>query len=133
MRWGVSARPACTGATFNPATERRWAAQPPVAPEPTTIALYVHSRTSCAMELLFVGRLVRSNMDRLCGCCGATAVVVEIAAGVFFAPAQFLLTNFRPVVGGGNHGLKPFEMFLGGVGLGLVLPSPMAGVAPIRP
>src|SRR5258707_13881570 len=102
--FGVTARPASTNATFSPASERRLAAQPPVAPEPTTIASYVSCRTSCAMELLFVGRLVRSDVGRLCDCCGATAVVVEIAAGVFFAPAQFLLTNFRPVVGGGNHG-----------------------------
>src|SRR5882757_10804875 len=110
--FGAPARPASTKATFSPASERRLAAQPPVAPEPTTIASNVSSRTSCAMELLFVSRLVRSDVDRLRRCCRPHAVVVEIGAGIFFAPAQFLLTDLRPVIGGGNHGLKPFEMFL---------------------
>src|ERR1700704_5856803 len=129
---GVTALPASSNATFIPASESRFAAQPPVAPEPTTIASYVSSRTSCVMESLFVSRLVRSQVSRLCCRCGAPAVVVEIVVGAL-APAEFLLTDFRSIVGGGNQGFEPFEMLLSRIGLSLVLTPPMAGFPRVSP
>src|SRR6267143_3589557 len=77
----VTARPASSKATFNPASESLLAAQPPVAPEPTTIASYVCCRTSCAMECLGVGRA------------RVHAAFIGAVDG-FSVPAKFLLTDF---------------------------------------
>src|SRR5579872_465077 len=47
--FGEILRPASRITTFKPASDRRFAAQPPVAPEPTTIASYISVPAFCPM------------------------------------------------------------------------------------
>src|ERR1700691_2490503 len=62
---GEMLRPASSSATFRPASASRLAAQPPVAPEPTTMASYVSETcAACISKGIIVPNMNRRDLFR---------------------------------------------------------------------
>src|SRR5215472_17363384 len=114
--FALTDRPASSNATFNPASDRRFAAQPPVAPEPTTITSYICCSGSCAIDLGMFFVLVFAAF---------IGAMRELTV-----PPEFFLTYFGSVVGIRNQPFEPEEVLLRG-GRSTLLSNPGVNVCRI--
>src|SRR5258708_22892348 len=94
---GEILRPASTSATCKPASARRLAAHPPVAPEPTTTASKVLERSISATFL------------------GLRFATGPLAVRRFAVPSQCLHACFRAVKNAGDPALEVSEVRVAGL------------------
>lgn len=87
---GEMLRPASSSATFRPASAKRLAAQPPVAPEPTTSASYVSEACAdCIVKGIIVPQMNRRELFRQTLLGAAAAAVTRGTGAAREFPPEF--------------------------------------------